>query len=226
MAEVLLQKRTVFGDITNGGSELDGDEKHGLRVLHWLDVEFTETCEAPVCVCPQRLITDDDDAVICEGCATNTIYHAKCADIRPGQLPAKWWCAGCSAKKKAKRPRKRRTPEGGPRGPYPNEMPPDERAEYYKAKAEKKAKKKAEGADELEAAVSALKRTLAEKAWTPAKKAKYMAIVGEVKNWAKHGGTVLTAAKWIRRLVSEGKDRLTPSDVRDKYKKNPLPGAA
>ena len=47
-----------------------------------------------------------------------------------------------------------------------------------------------------------------------------MAIVGEVKDWADRGGTVLTAAKWIRCLMSKGEDRLTPSKVRKKYKKN------
>ena len=113
----------------------------------------------------------------------------------------------------------RKVPEGGSRGPYPCEMEPDERAEYKQAKADKKAKKKAEGADELDAAVKAFEAS------PLAEKANYVAIVGEVKNWAKRGGTVLTAAKWIRCLVSEGDDRLTPSRVRLNYTRTP-PGAA
>ena len=52
-----------------------------------------------------------------------------------------------------------------------------------------------------------------------------MAIVGEVKGWAERGGTKATAASWIRRLVSEGKDRLTPAVVRQNYTRTP-PGAA
>ena len=172
MADNVPQEtRKAFGDITNGGSQLDGDDKHrrasteGQRVLHWLHCDFAETCDAPLCVFPQRLITDDDDAVICEGCAKHKIYHAKCACIRPDQMPAKWWCEGCSAAKKAKAvaaekaalkkdgdpdweeasnrrgsrkrpaangnaPRKRGTPEDGPRKKHPCEMPPDERAAH------------------------------------------------------------------------------------------------
>ena len=95
----------------------------------------------------------------------------------------------------------------------PCRMKDDERAEHERAMAEKKAKKKAEGADELEAAVKAFKAS------SLAKKANYVAIVGEVENWAERGGTVLTAASWIRRLMSEGEDRLLPSYVRKAYKK-------
>ena len=53
----------------------------------------------------------------------------------------------------------------------------------------------------------------------------YLAIVAEVENWAKRGGTVLTAAKWIRCLVSKGKDRLAPGRVRLNIKRT-WPGAA
>ena len=77
----------------------------------------------------------------------------------------------------------------------------------------------------LKAAEADFKRTLAKKAWSLAKKAKYVAIVGEVKGWAERGGTKATAASWIRRLVSEGKDRLTPAVVRQNYTRTP-PGAA
>ena len=52
-----------------------------------------------------------------------------------------------------------------------------------------------------------------------AKIALSMALVGEVEDWAERGGTKATAAKWIRCLVSEGDDRLTPSRVRLNYKK-------
>ena len=52
-----------------------------------------------------------------------------------------------------------------------------------------------------------------------------MAIVGEVKAWAKDGGAKATAAKWIRCLTSEGKDRLTPSRVRTNYTRT-SPGPA
>ncbi len=52
-----------------------------------------------------------------------------------------------------------------------------------------------------------------------------MAIVGEVKAWAKDGGAKATAASWIRRLMSEGEDRLAPGRVRYKYERSP-PGAA
>jgi hypothetical protein len=117
--------------------------------------------------------------------------------------------------------KKRKTPEDGPRDQRPSEMPPAKRAEHERVKAETKAKEDATGAVELEAAASAFKRTLAEKAWTPAKKAKYVAVVGKVKDWADRGGTKATAALWIRRLMSEGKDRLTPSVVRGTYKKIP-----
>ena len=106
-------------------------------------------------------------------------------------------------------PRKRRTPKGGSRGQFPCEMPPAKRAAHKQAKA----KKKAEGAGELEAAVAALK------AHDLYKKKNYQAILAEVENWAERGGTVLTAAKWIRRLMSEGDDQLTPSRVRLNYKK-------
>ena len=114
---------------------------------------------------------------------------------------------------------KRRTPEDGPRKKRPNEMPPVERAEHELVKAEKKAKEDAAGADELEAAEADFKRTLAKKAWSLTKKAKYVAIVGEVKGWAERGGTVLTAAKLIRRLVSKGEDRLLPGQVRQQIQK-------
>ena len=121
-------------------------------------------------------------------------------------------------------PQKPRAANGDGR-PRPCRMNDDERAEHEQAKADKKAKEDAAGADELEAAAADFKRTLAKKAWSPAKKAKYVAIVGEVKGWAERGGTVLTAASWIRRLVSEGKDRLTPSMVRANYQRA-SPGAA
>ena len=52
-----------------------------------------------------------------------------------------------------------------------------------------------------------------------------MAIVGEVKSWADRGGTKAKAAEWIRRLMSEGTDRLMPSVVRASYQRVP-PGAA
>ena len=120
---------------------------------------------------------------------------------------------------------KRGTSEDGPRDQRPSEMPPAKRREHERAKAEKKAEEDAAGAVELEAAAADFKRTLAEKAWTLAKKAKHVAIVDEVKGWAERGGTVLTAASWIRRLVSEGKDRLTPAVVRQNYTRTP-PGAA
>jgi len=115
-----------------------------------------------------------------------------------------------------------RCPKGGL---YPCEMPPAMRAAHERAMAEKKAKKEAEGAGELEAAAADFERTLAKKAWSLTKKAKYVAIVGEVKSWADRGGTKATAAKWIRRLMSEGTDRLTPSVVRANYQGVP-PGAA
>jgi len=98
-------------------------------------------------------------------------------------------------------------------------------ADEAKAYHEAKAKKDAAGALELEAAEAAFKRTLAEKAWSLAKKAKYVAVVGEVKAWAKDGGAKATAAKWIRCLTSEGKDRLTPSRVRTNYTRT-SPGPA
>jgi hypothetical protein len=90
---------------------------------------------------------------------------------------------------------------------------------YHEAQAKKEAAKDAAGADELEAAVAAFKRTLAKKAWSLAKKARYVAIVGEVERWADRGGAKATAASLIRRLMSEGKDRMTPSQVRLQYKK-------
>ena len=102
-------------------------------------------------------------------------------------------------------------------------MDDDERAAHKQAMAEKKAKKKAEGAGELEAAVAALK------AHDLYKKKNYQAILAEVEKWADRGGTVLTAALWIRRLMleekCEGTGRLLPSEVRAKYKKTP-PGDA
>ena len=108
-----------------------------------------------------------------------------------------------------------------PNGRYPNEMPPDERAEHEQAKAEKKAKEDAAGADELEAAAAALK------AHDLYKKESYQAILREVKDWADRGGTKATAASWVRRLVSEGKERLAPWRVRLNYKRtHPGPGAA
>ena len=65
MADVVPpETRSAFGDVTNKNPGLDGGEKQGRRVLRWLDDEFTETCKAPVCFFPQRLITDDDAAVI------------------------------------------------------------------------------------------------------------------------------------------------------------------
>ena len=101
------------------------------------------------------------------------------------------------------------------RGQRPCEMPPAKRAAHERAKA----KKKAEGADELEAAAAALK------AHDLYKKKNYQAILAEVEGWAKRGGTVLTAAKWIRCLMSKGDDRLTPSVVRSNYQRT-WPGAA
>ena len=97
----------------------------------------------------------------------------------------------------------------------------DEVKAYHEAIAKRDAAADAAGADELEAAVAAFERTLAKEAWSLFKKAKYVAIVGEVKAWAKDGGTKATAARWIRCLTSEGKDRLAPSEVRKKYQKNP-----
>ena len=120
---------------------------------------------------------------------------------------------------------KRGTSEDGPRDQRPSEMPPAKRREHERAKAEKKAEEDAAGAVELEAAEADFKRTLAEKAWSLAKKAKYVAVVGEVKAWAKDGGAKATAAKWIRCLTSEGKDRLTPSRVRTNYTRT-SPGPA
>ncbi len=105
---------------------------------------------------------------------------------------------------------------GGSRKPLRG-MNHDEAKAYHEAQAKKKAAKDAAGADELKAAAADFKRTLAEKAWTPAKKAKYVAIVGEVEGWVKRGGTKATAAKWIRCLMSEGKDRLLPKTVRARY---------
>ena len=101
----------------------------------------------------------------------------------------------------------------------------DEVKAYHEAIAKRDAAADAAGADELEAAVAAFERTLAKEARSLFKKAKYVAIVGEVKGWAERGGTKATAASWIRRLVSEGKDRLTPAVVRQNYTRTP-PGAA
>ena len=58
-----------------------------------------------------------------------------------------------------------------------------------------------------------------------AKIALSMALVGEVEDWAERCGTKATAAKWIRCLTSEGKDRLTPSRVRTNYTRT-SPGPA
>ena len=119
-------------------------------------------------------------------------------------------------------PLKRRAANGAGR-PRPYRMNDDERAEHEQAKAERKAKKKAAGADELEAAVAALK------AHDLYKKKNYQAILAEVENWAADGGTKATAALWIRRLMledkCEGTGQLLPSEVRKKYKKTP-PDAA
>ena len=57
----------------------------------------------------------------------------------------------------------------------------DEVQAYHEAQAKKEAAADLAGADELEAAVSAFKRALAEKAWSLGKKARYVVIVGEVK---------------------------------------------
>ena len=117
-------------------------------------------------------------------------------------------------------PQKPRAANGDGR-PRPCRMNDVERAAHKQAVAEKKAMRRAEGADELKAAVAALK------AHDLYKKTNYQTILAEVEDWAERGGTVLTAAKWIRCLVSEGKDRLTPSQVRTKYKAAwPGPGAA
>ena len=116
-------------------------------------------------------------------------------------------------------PRKRKAPEERLRPLYPCEMLPDELKDYKKAKAEKEAAEDLAGADELNAAV------LKFEASPLAKKANYVAIVGEVKGWAKDGGTKATAAKWIRCLLSKGDDRLTPAVVRFRYKRT-QPGPA
>ena len=90
---------------------------------------------------------------------------------------------------------------------------------YHEAIAKRDAAADAAGADELKAAVSAFDTS------PLAEKDNYVAIVDEVKSWAKRGGTKATAAKWIRCLVSKGKDKLTPSRVRLNYTRTP-PGAA
>ena len=94
-----------------------------------------------------------------------------------------------------------------------------EQEAYHEAVAKRDAAKDAAGADELKAAVSAFDTS------PLAEKDNYVAIVDEVKSWAKRGGTKATAAKWIRCLVSKGKDKLTPSRVRLNYTRTP-PGAA
>ena len=90
---------------------------------------------------------------------------------------------------------------------------------YHEAIAKRDAAADAAGADELKAAVSAFDTS------PLAEKDNYVAIVGDVKDWAKRGGVKATAAKWIRCLVSKGTDRLAPGRVRWKYKRT-WPGAA
>jgi hypothetical protein len=189
------------------------------------------------------IITGDQPAAVCDKCGDLVtgagIFHVRCAGLNTA--PDYYTCPGCKAEEDAEElaalkkngdsafgekpaPKKRKTadgggsqkrmvPEGGSRGQRPSEMPPAKRAAHKQAMADKKTKKKAEGADELEAAAAALK------AHDLYKKKNYQAILAEVENWAKRGGTVLTAAKWIRCLMSEGDDRLTPSRVRLNYKK-------
>ena len=109
---------------------------------------------------------------------------------------------------------------GGSRGPYPNEMEPDE----LKAREQAMADKKAAGADEFKAAVADFEAS----SWV--EKDNYVAIVDELKSWVARGGTAATAAGWIRRLMiatkrRKGGDGLNPTDVRFKYTRT-SPGAA
>ena len=86
---------------------------------------------------------------------------------------------------------------------------------------EAEAKKKTEDAAEFQAAVEALK------VHDLYKKAAYQKILAEVEDWVERGGAEATGAGWIRRLMSKGEDRLTPSVVRYRYKAiAPGPGAA
>ena len=140
--------------------------------------------------------------------------------VTPGSNPP------CSTQAKPKKPgsRKRAAAAGGdglkkprpvglqkPR--WPNEFRRlDEENPLRVTFEEAEAKKKAEDAAEFQAAVKALK------AHDLYKEAAYQVILGEVEGWVDRGGAKETAASWIRRLMSKGKDRLRPSRVRLKYK--------
>ena len=124
-------------------------------------------------------------------------------------------------------PKKRKVAKGGSRKKKPCEMPPDERAKYWKDKAEKKAKEDAAGADEFKAVVAEFEAS----SWV--EEDNYVAIVDELKSWVARGGTAATAAGWIGRLMiatkqapkGKGGEGYTPHTVRKRYKAI-WPGAA
>ena len=123
--------------------------------------------------------------------------------------------------------RKRKAPEERRRPLYPCEMLPDELKDYKKAKAEKKAKEDAAGADEFKAAVADFEAS----SWV--EEDNYVAIVDELQSWVARSGTAATAAGWIRRLMiatkrkkgGGGGEGYTPRDARGLYTRTP-PGRA
>ena len=181
------------------------------------------------------IITGDQPAAVCDKCGDLVtgagIFHVRCAGLNTA--PDYYTCPECKAEEDAeelaalkkngdsafveKPPSQKRAkaPNGAglqnPRHPHEfRALAPENPLRVAFEKAE--AKKKAEGAAELKAAVKAFNAS------PLVKKANYVAIVSELEGWAKRGGTKATAAKWIRCLMSKGDDRLTPSRVRLNYK--------
>ena len=218
--------------------------------------EETYPCAKTNC-CFGGIITGDQPAAVCDKCgdfATATgFYHVKCADLKTA--PAYYTCPVCKAEEDAKEladlkkngdsafvekpaPPKRKTAGGGGSQKRlaagapackkrPCRMNDDERAEHEQAKADKKAKEDAAGADELEAAVADFEAS----SWV--EEDNYVAVVDELQSWVARGGTAATAAGWIGRLMiatkqapkGKGGEGYTPHTVRKRYKAI-WPGAA
>ena len=90
---------------------------------------------------------------------------------------------------------------------------------------EAEAKKDAEGAVALKAAVSAIKKWDLYDTAPRSSKITYKQTVSEVEAWVEAGNSKAKAAEWIRRLMSKSEDRLMPSEVRKKTKGDPRRGA-
>ena len=122
--------------------------------------------------------------------------------------------------------RKKPRPVGPQKARWPNEfrkLAPENPLRVAFEEAE--AKKDAEGAVALKAAVSAIKKWDLYDTAPRSSKITYKQTVSEVEAWVEAGNSKAKAAEWIRRLMSKSEDRLMPSEVRKKTKGDPRRGA-